>query len=299
MNKNKGIIGIGLIVAIVLGIIVVGSGAYYLGKSGNKQEVKSPENILLNNGNQELPVVDNKKDIKETTTTTECVSNSPSSIKVLSPNGGETYTAGQKITVKWKSCNFPSNANGINISVVWKGDMEALTATEINGTPNDGQELITLPRQEKIKDFYTNTFVVHAQMNIPGQNLTVDGDDSDNSFTINSITKTDIQLTENNNGKIVNANKGQIIVATLCNLGDGGYQFDTPKYDSSVLTLLSHTNVPIEKRDPLTTGGCYGNDVFKFQTLKTGTSKIVITGSQPWDGGDKLLSILSTTIIVK
>jgi len=31
MNKNKGFIGIGLIVAIILGIVVVGGGAYYLG----------------------------------------------------------------------------------------------------------------------------------------------------------------------------------------------------------------------------------------------------------------------------
>jgi len=60
MNKNKGIIGIGLILAIVLGIVVVGGGAYYLGKSSSKQEVKNPETVLTNNENQKLLVVENK-----------------------------------------------------------------------------------------------------------------------------------------------------------------------------------------------------------------------------------------------
>ncbi|MFA6999707.1 MAG: hypothetical protein WC241_01170 [Candidatus Paceibacterota bacterium] len=43
MNKNKGFIGIGLLVAIILGIVVVGGGAYYLRKGSSKQEVKSSE----------------------------------------------------------------------------------------------------------------------------------------------------------------------------------------------------------------------------------------------------------------
>ncbi|KKQ21047.1 MAG: hypothetical protein US34_C0002G0069 [Candidatus Nomurabacteria bacterium GW2011_GWC2_36_9] len=36
MKTNKGIIGIGLVLAIVLGIVVVGGGAYYVGKSTDK-----------------------------------------------------------------------------------------------------------------------------------------------------------------------------------------------------------------------------------------------------------------------
>lgn len=43
MNKNKGFIGIGLIIAIVLGIAVVGGGAYYLGKN------KGENNIIKEN----------------------------------------------------------------------------------------------------------------------------------------------------------------------------------------------------------------------------------------------------------
>jgi len=79
MKTNKGIIGIGLIVAIVLGIVVVGGGAYYLGKSGSKPAVISPENVLLNNENQNiqpieqgqnLPVVENNQELNTTNSTT-------------------------------------------------------------------------------------------------------------------------------------------------------------------------------------------------------------------------------------
>lgn len=52
--KNKGFIGLGLILAIVLGIVVVGGGAYYLGKSGSKEEVKVEENNLLNQENKNI-----------------------------------------------------------------------------------------------------------------------------------------------------------------------------------------------------------------------------------------------------
>src|SRR3989339_227794 len=61
MDKNKGIIGVGLIIAIVFGIAVIGGGAYYLGKGSNKPEVENPENILPNNENKNLPIVDNKQ----------------------------------------------------------------------------------------------------------------------------------------------------------------------------------------------------------------------------------------------
>lgn len=106
MNKNKGFIGIGLILAIVLGIAVVGGGAYYLGKSKEEnKEVKIEENSLPNNENQNTPVVNN--------TQTDCNKNSPSTLKLISPNGGEVYKAGDKIMVRWESCNVDSGTTAI------------------------------------------------------------------------------------------------------------------------------------------------------------------------------------------
>ncbi len=67
MNKNKGFIGIGLIIAIVLGVVIVGGGAYYVGKSGEKKEVNNPQvNLpIVEEENQEVEkkVEEKKEDI--------------------------------------------------------------------------------------------------------------------------------------------------------------------------------------------------------------------------------------------
>lgn len=178
MNKNKGIIGIGLMVAIVLGIIVVGGGAYYLGKGSLKEEVKVEENNLQNNlevsQNQNLSV-DNSK--------TKCDSNSTPSITVLSPNGGEFYKLGDKIIVKWNSCNIPKNSNifvdiydGIN-----KNQFQ-LDKNIDNGTINDGSEEFLIGSEIK-----TGSYILRMTANSSGVGQ-VAKDNSDNSFTIGFST---------------------------------------------------------------------------------------------------------------
>lgn len=57
MNKNKGFIGIGLLVAIILGIVVVGGGAYYFGTKKNTKVVEntSVTNPIEENNSHEVP----------------------------------------------------------------------------------------------------------------------------------------------------------------------------------------------------------------------------------------------------
>ena len=97
------------------------------------------------------------------------------------------------------SCNIPSNVNSVDISVIWKGNLEANSYPIIKNTPNDGQELITLPNStELVSGPYMGKepqYVVHIQMNIPGQNYTANGDSSDNSFTINTNNNQQIDTT--------------------------------------------------------------------------------------------------------
>ncbi|MEI7688688.1 MAG: peptidoglycan-binding protein [Candidatus Nomurabacteria bacterium] len=108
----------------------------------------------------------------------------------------------------------------------------------------------------------------------------------------------DLNLTSTDNTKSFGVVKDQIISITLCNPGDSGSKFDTPQYDSSILSLTSHINVPLNTPNPPgLTGGCYGNDVFKFQALNSGSSKIIITVSQPWTGGSTA-TIFSSDITV-
>ncbi len=173
MKQNKGIASLSLIVLIVLGVAVVGGGAYFLGKSDSKKEIVDSQNLLQDNNNQESPVVENRETSKTRKVATECNSNSPSSIKVLSPNGGEVYTAGQKVEINWSSCNVKN----IYISMSDGGhDMGHFSEKSISPTQNSF--LWTVP-------------------NITGSNYIIGIDDnmsifdsSDKSFTINSETKT-------------------------------------------------------------------------------------------------------------
>ena len=106
----------------------------------------------------------------------------------------------------------------------------------------------------------------------------------------------ELQLTSNDNGKTINVSNGQIIVITLRNPGDGGYQFDTPNYDSSILKLISHTHNTPASTTPIIVGN-FGTDVFKFQALNSGTSQIKITASRSWESGSGI-SIFSSTFVV-
>lgn len=62
-------------------------------------------------------------------------------IKVISPNGGETFTAGQQITITWQSCYSPSNSVLIGLSSSFNSSVNSKIIT----TNNDGQETIILP----------------------------------------------------------------------------------------------------------------------------------------------------------
>ena len=110
-------------------------------------------------------------------------------------------------------------------------------------------------------------------------------------------TPSALALTSTNNGGTFTVANGQTFTVTLCNPGDGGYQFNTPQYNSSILSLTSHINVPLNPPQPAGyVGGCYGNDVFKFQALNTGTSTLVISASQ---GTTNTENMFSATIIVQ
>ncbi|MES2930666.1 MAG: hypothetical protein V4665_02700 [Patescibacteria group bacterium] len=101
------------------------------------------------------------------------------SITVLSPNGGETFVAGQKIEVKWKSCNIPANER-VSIQIergIGINDWSQSANFDLGATINDGSETFTVP-----------TFPVYGRLfrvsmgtiNLVG----AQGDRSDSAFTI-------------------------------------------------------------------------------------------------------------------
>jgi|GEM_PF-2977019 len=101
---------------------------------------------LLNSSN---PITTNQNTI--------CGKNDKPWIKVTSPNGGETFVAGQKITVKWESCHAIAP---ISIILIKHSPSTAYTQSEGSGdyagfnlggfnpntgTADDGIEQLTLP----------------------------------------------------------------------------------------------------------------------------------------------------------
>jgi hypothetical protein len=192
MKQNKGIIGLGLIVAIVLGIVVVGGGAYLLGTKKNTKVVENPNvtNKLEENNSHEVPtgpygdetnyvapnpVVNNPTN---PVVSTGCTSSSTPSIKVLSPNGGETYTAGQKITVKWSSCNVSASSYDIIVALHQNGDWQNVVYLS-NATINDGNEIFTIP---------SNITAGSYKIRVGSSVAKIQQDFSDGLFTINSTT---------------------------------------------------------------------------------------------------------------
>ncbi|MFA6515187.1 MAG: peptidoglycan-binding domain-containing protein [Candidatus Paceibacterota bacterium] len=115
-----------------------------------------------------------------------CASTATPSITVLSPNGGEVYQSGQQITVKWKSCNS-TVANvliGLRSTVLNEG-------VEITTTQNDGEEKVTLPTymgQGNQPLVSGNYYKIGIEL---GGNPNW-SDNSDNTFTINSLSTSTI-----------------------------------------------------------------------------------------------------------
>lgn len=116
-------------------------------------------------------------------------------VQVISPNGNETYTAGQQITVKWKDCNINSDTPvQINLArIVNNSQTEGYTLLPQNSIPeslwvttNDGQEIVSLPptgQQEPIPLVGGSNFKV--SVSVWGSSPAVQ-DYSDNFFTINA-----------------------------------------------------------------------------------------------------------------
>ncbi|MEI6580942.1 MAG: hypothetical protein WCO07_02090, partial [bacterium] len=121
-----------------------------------------------------------------TPSATDCLPTTTSWIKVLSPNGGETYTAGQKVNIKWKSCNVPTNQELV-VSLGYKNNNTAGDLV-FSGTLNDGSEILTVPQNSVFtqKQYQLGKFY-RAFIETPGidaQTQLYVSDYSDNFFTI-------------------------------------------------------------------------------------------------------------------
>ena len=123
-----------------------------------------------------------------------CTPNMAPWIKVLSPNGGEIFTAGQQTTIKWTSCNIPTTAQ---VGLVFDyANPNVLSSQQYSfsfllppnyTTVNDGSEVVTIP----VSGYFSNLGQVQyhglykARIIYIQPSGSVISATSDNSFTIN------------------------------------------------------------------------------------------------------------------
>lgn len=185
MNKSKGFVGLGLILAIIA-VLIIGGGAYYLGTKNDYE----PKNIVKENDYQpqenqnsvvNTPVANSNT--TNTTTTTTCTSNTTPWIKVLSPNGGENYVLGQTINIKWDSkCISSDKLVLINIGIK---DSQAVSELLDNmKVANTGSYSFKIPSNYNLSGYNSNKYELAINY-IYGNGDSV-GDHSDAPFTINS-----------------------------------------------------------------------------------------------------------------
>lgn len=111
-------------------------------------------------------------------------------IKVISPNGGEIFTAGQNVAVNWATCNIPANAQ-ILLTLVYVnpngdgGGAVNVSTPNYGTTPNDGSQVITIPSAVMTGNswIFGKNYKINAEYAYGTQ---VARDMSDDTFTINS-----------------------------------------------------------------------------------------------------------------
>lgn len=108
-----------------------------------------------------------------------------SSMTLLSPNGGESYTVGQQIKVLWKSENIPITNNLVSILLhPYKSGQKVDTTIGLSVfTLNDGEEIVTLPPSTFVLQNLGNNFKISIGT-VGSNNNSLGLDFSDNYFII-------------------------------------------------------------------------------------------------------------------
>jgi hypothetical protein len=129
----------------------------------------------------------------DTNTAVACLPSTTPWIKVTSPNGGETFTTGQQITVTWSGCNLTTTEGGY-FHLMRKINGQLVSVPEagsggnlFNGTSNSFNYTIpsTVPT--------SLDYIIHIVASSNGGNL-IRVDDSDNLFKITNFGSSNLPV---------------------------------------------------------------------------------------------------------
>jgi len=88
-----------------------------------------------------------------------------------------------------------------------------------------------------------------------------------------------INLDSSNNNQTIDVGIDDVIDVTLNNPSDGGYEFNDPEYDKTILKMLSHEHTAPNSQ----LLGDFGEDKWSFQAIKTGKTDLIFYISRSWE----------------
>jgi hypothetical protein len=161
MKNHSGFITTPIIIAIVA-ILAVGGGIAYVATRPTQDtlsdsQVLETEQVQMNaqvqNTNNQVPktqpVASSAQQPAGAAGGQSCTSTTAPWIKIISPNGGQNYNIGTQLNILWNSCNYTGPVF-LELYSVNNGSNSGTTiplVDSIDGTPNDGNETITLSTQ--------------------------------------------------------------------------------------------------------------------------------------------------------
>ena len=103
-----------------------------------------------------------------------------------------------------------------------------------------------------------------------------------------------IQLTMNDNGKVINTSSEAVLIIRLEGNPTTGYRWEVSEINHSV---ISNVQQNIEPGSSLA-AGAGGPFVFRLSGLQTGSSKVTFKYLKPWEGDDSILQRFAITVNV-
>jgi len=103
-----------------------------------------------------------------------------------------------------------------------------------------------------------------------------------------------IQLTMNDNGKVVNTSPEAVIFIRLEGNPTTGYRWELKEVNHSVVSNLQQN---IEAASSAV-AGAGGSFVFQLSGLKPGSSKVALKYWKPWEGDSSILAQFEITVNV-
>jgi hypothetical protein len=128
-------------------------------------------------------------------------------IKVLSPNGGESYQTEQYVTTNWISCNISKNAN-VGVGLTYNGTTSGTIALSDLGTTNSGATILQIANATTLSQVGYNlgkNFKMHVLYYDTNSSAFIRGE-SENLFTINN--KDTVACTRGTDGTIYEMQNG-------------------------------------------------------------------------------------------